>query len=125
MEQVCGASSKGVKRRGSNAEWGLVGAGSGRIGREKKGGSAFGFRCWIAELRGKGVAQLLQKKFAGKGFLDEDGVFRETGRAVQFFRVAGNEDYFQIWEEGAKAFGELRAAHVGHDDVGEEEVDGT
>jgi len=72
----------------------------------------------------EGFGEFLQELGARKRFLQE-GVFGDgVGGAVNFFGVAGDEDDFDVREFLLNATGEFGAAHAGHDDVGDENLNG-
>ena len=72
----------------------------------------------------QGFADLADDGFAGEGFLQEEGVLEEIVAGGGLFEVAGHINEFEMRVESFQASGEGGAAHFGHDDVREDDVDG-
>jgi len=71
-----------------------------------------------------GVAQFLQELIARERLLQEEASVQGAGRDVEFFRVARDEDDDDVREFLLDAAGKFGAAHAGHDDVRQQNVDG-
>ena len=64
------------------------------------------------------MGESLQKKW----FLQDRGAVGVAGRG--WFGISGHKEDFEGGMGLAQALGELASAEVGHDDVGEQEIDG-
>jgi len=71
------------------------------------------------------LAHAIGKVFHIKGFLNEFGAFRDNALVYDYvFRIAGHKERFHSSALCFEPGEELNAIHFGHDDVGQQQVDG-
>jgi len=72
----------------------------------------------------QGFGDLADDGFAREGFLKKEGFLEQIVAGGGLLEVAGHVDDFQMRVESLEKLGEGGAAHFGHDDVREDNVDG-
>ena len=68
-------------------------------------------------------ANLVHEGFAREGLLQEETLLQEVIVASVVFEVAGHIDDPQSDPVALESFGELRCSHLGHHDIGKQQMD--
>src|SRR5437660_1536610 len=85
-----------------------------------------GFRWFLESILGQRFTDVCQEGVGGERLKENGG--RGVGHAMAeecAVRVAGNKQDFDFWASGRELSIERLPIHLGHDHIGEEEVDGT
>ena len=68
-------------------------------------------------------ADFVHEGFAREGLLQEEALLQEVIVAPVIFEVAGHVNDPQLRPEALESFGEFRSSHLGHHDIGKQQMD--